>query len=786
MKESKLWYRNPAAVWTEALPLGNGRIGAMMFGGTQEERIDLNEDTLWSGAAGSNTKDGARRFFEQARDLALQNRCREAEELLQNNFCGEYGEAYLALGTLAVRHFGCEFPENYRRELDLGRAVHTVRFSSGKAFWERTAFVSAPLQALVLHYSSSLPGGVSFKARLESQLRHTVSVRDGALLMQLQCPGHAEPVYVDSPDPIHYPADESLRGIRALGALRAEAKGGRVSAENGALRVEGADEVTLYFCVRSDFKDWRTPPAQSDVPYEADCLADLGRACAVPFTEALAGHETDFSRFFGRVQLSLDGGERYGELPTDERLNSFASHPDDLGLPVLLFDYGRYLAISASRPGTQPMNLQGIWNNSLVPPWSSNYTTNINTEMNYWPVLPCGLAELQEPLDRMMLELREAGRETAREYYRSGGFAVHHNVDLWRHTNPVGMGRKGCCTYGFWPMGAGWLCRHLYERYEYTLDREYLRTVAYPVMKEACEFYLGVLVTNERGERIFCPSTSPENRYLKDGEPLAVAETTTMTTAILHELFRNCAHCCGLLGTDAEFAARLRTEEAAMPPFRTGSDGRLLEWDREYAEETPQNRHVSHLYALYPANEISPRRTPELADACRKSLEARTDEGTGWSLGWKICFWASLGDGDRALKLLRRQLRPVTTTDTIYTTGGGTYPNLFDAHPPFQIDGNFGACAGVAQMLLQSDGGELYLLPALPSAWAAGSVRGLRAKGALEVSMRWADGRLLSAELTASADTAAVVHAAGKTFRVALAKGETKSFPEENFRDASL
>lgn len=465
------------------------------------------------------------------------------------------------------------------------------------------------------------------------------------------------------------------------------------------------------------------------------------------------------------------------ELPTDERLRLYQQDDRDPGLAALAFDYGRYLLISSSRPGSQPANLQGIWNREVRPPWSCNFTTNINLEMNYWPALVCGLEETAEPLHDLIRDLSEIGRETARFYYDAEGFAVHHNVDLWGHCNPVGRRRKGGAAHDFWPMGGTWLVQHLYAYYGYTGDRSFLEKTAYPCMREAARFCLDVLSEDGDGHLALIPATSPENRFSLDGHACGVSKTSDMSDAIMRDTFANTLAAARLLKVEPELQKRLEAALERLPPYRIGKDGRLLEWNEEFAEIDPAHRHVSHLFGLYPSHQINAEETPELADACRKSLEGRTDEGTGWSLGWKICLWARLHDGGHALRILKRQFR-LSEAESMEQRhqGGGTYPNLLDAHPPFQIDGNFGACAGIAELLVQSGEDYVELLPALPPQWRDGSLSGIRGMGGLRISLAWKDGRLTDAAITSDRERTVEIRLNGWRCRTKLDANKTLSW----------
>ncbi len=746
--ELKLWYDKPAEKWTEALPLGNGRIGAMVHGGMSEEKICFNEDTLWSGYPHDKNEPERYVYYRQARELAREHRYGEAQRLLEENFTGGFTEAYMPMGDLHLKMShgeGC----CYRRELDLRTGVHRVSYQAGGSGYIRTTFLSCPAQVFVMRLQSERKGGLSFTISFDSQLRHMVVSREGKLEACGLCPSHADPHYLGIAEPVTYSDRKEETGIRYFSLIQVETADGAVESRDGEIRVSDATEAVVYLGVRSNFAGIDLSPELAGKPYEEPCRRDVEGAVKKGFAALLAEHEKDFSAYFDRVSLYLGEDEKAG-IPTYERLRSFREKGDDHWLPVYLFQFGRYLTISASRPGSQATNLQGIWNDSTLPPWSSNYTININTEMNYWPVFSCNLAEMNEPLVDLIRGVSVKGRGTAERYYQAPGFVSHHNTDLWRSANPVGGKRRGCGCWAYWPMSSGWLCEHLYTQYEYTLDREFLEQTAYPIMKEAALFYLAVL-EEENGYLAFGPSTSPENSFLWEGEWVAVSRTNAMTMTIIKELFENCRKAGEILGIQDEFQENIREVLGKLEPLRIGEDGRLLEWNEELQEAEPGHRHLSHLYGLFPADLITLEKTPELAEACRKSLLARGFEGTGWSLGWKVNLWARLGEGDKALGLIKRQLHLAEGNEA------GTCPNFFGSCPPFQIDGNFGVTSGIAEMLLQSRDGQIFLLPALPGEWSQGSVSGLRAKGGVEVSMSWKEGRLTDVKLLFTRDIAVVL-----------------------------
>ena len=743
--ELKLQYRQPAARWADALPLGNGRLGAMVTGGVERERIYLNEDTLWSGFPTERDTPPEPGALAEVRRLILQQKDYVAGDEAAKKLQGPFTESYQPLGELIVEFDGRTGAEDYRIELDLDAAVCRTTYRAGPASFAREAFVSAPDQVLVCRLDSSAGGGLNCTLRLKSPMPFQAAAEGAWLRLTARAPAHAEPSYRNMPEPLRYD-DAEGKGMRAEALLLAIADDGSVTAAGGALRVERATRVTLLLAAATGFRGFDKLPDLGADQIHASCLRTLEAARKKSYAALREAHVAEHCALFRRVALELPATEA-SALPTGERLARNKDQADP-SLAALYFQYGRYLLIASSRRGSQAANLQGIWSDTQMPPWSSNYTTNINVEMNYWPAEVANLSECHEPLFDLIEDLSHTGARSARIAYGLDGWVAHHNSDLWRRSNAVGM-KTGDPRWANWPMAAPWLCEHLWEHYLFTGDREFLARRAWPLMKTAAQFLLGWLVDDGQGGLTTCPSISPENGFYAPGTDRKVATVDagcTMDRALIQELFGNCMAATRVLDRDRGFAAQLEAALKRLAPFLKGSEGQLLEWSQEYAEPEPGHRHMSHLYTLHPSPLFTWTRTPEWMEAVRRSLDLRLKSGgvhTGWSAAWIVCFRARLRQGSEAGGALSRLFAQSTNL------------NLLDTHPTgdggaiFQIDGNFGATAGIAEMLLQSHDGEISFLPALPPEWSAGAYRGLRARGGLTVGVEWRKGQAVSAQLDA-------------------------------------
>ena len=726
--QNRYYFTHPAACWNEAVPLGNGSLGAMVYGGIKTEKISLNHDTLWSGRPHNHGKSTAADAFYAARALTMSGKYAEATERIEQEFLSGGTARYLPFGDLLL-----EFDEPdaaaYVRELELDRAVHTVHFHANGAEHRRESFVSFPDNVLVMHITASGRATINFSLRLASPLQHTVHAVGDVLCLDGECPVGRET----------YPEEPTERGIAFRGGAAVDAVGGIVSVADGEISVRGSSSAVLVFSICTSFNGWNRCPQTEGREYKNALLDTIATARALGWDALLARHLADYRALYSQVSLDLGESGREG-IPTDVRLAEFAENPDDNSLFALLFDFGRYLLIASSRAGSQPANLQGIWNDQLFPPWACGFTVNINLEMNYWPAMMCGLGECHEPLARFAQALREAGQFSAANDYRARGFMVHHATDIWAVTGSI----RCPVRCAFFCGAAGWLCRNLYDYYEYTMDRNYLRDTCLPIMRDAAAFYLDVLCDRGDGMLSVVPQGSPENgfAYNDDGviKTAGIARNAAMTDSIVYDLFTNCRKAMAELGEiDAEFDASIAAALDKMVPWRIASDGRIAEWNDSFIETDPHHRHISPLYALHPAGYIKVG-TPE-AEACRKLLDSRGDASTGWSVAWKANCFARLQDGNRALALLRLQMEPVAPEVTEISMHGGTYPNLFCAHPPFQIDGNFGAVSAITEMLITRDGTPL---PALPEAWRSGSLCGVRIHGGRVADLIWENGRVKS------------------------------------------
>jgi alpha-L-fucosidase 2 len=739
-----LWYRQPAEAWTEALPVGNGRLGAMVFGGVARERLQLNEDTLYAGGPYDPSDPGALLALPRVRELIAAGQYAEAQALANEKMMARplRMPSYQTIGDLVLGFGASSFAENYRRDLDLDSAVAGVAYRQDGVNWTREVFASAVDQVIVMRIRADRAGAVGLRASFETPMPGAVRVEGDSLILAGG-----------------YTSQEGLpAALRFEARVRLVAQGGELVSTEDALTLRGANSALLLIAIATSYRRF------DDVGGDASALARarLEAVRGKTWDDLAAAHTADHRRLFRRVSLDL-GRTPAAERPTDARIrNSQVS--EDPQLAALYFQYARYLLISCSRPGTQPANLQGLWNDKPSAPWGSKYTININTEMNYWPAEPANLAECVQPLVALVKDLAITGARTARVNYGARGWVAHHNTDLWRATAPIDGAR-----WGLWPTGGAWLCQHLWDHYDYGGDRAYLADI-YPLMRGAAEFFLDTLVPDPTGQYLVTsPSISPENEHPMGA---AVCAGPAMDRQILRDLFRHCMRAAEILRVDADFRAACAAASAKLPPDRIGKAGQLQEWLEDWDMEAPEpnHRHVSHLYGLFPSDQVNLRRTPELAAAARRSLELRGDLSTGWAIAWRINLWARLRDAEHTHSVVKLLLDP-----------SRTYPNMFDAHPPFQIDGNFGGANGILEMLLQCIDGEIELLPALPRAWATGSVRGVRARGGFELDIRWRDGLLQEAVLRGTPGGIAQVRYRDVVRRVRVSKGGSVKLPVSRF-----
>lgn len=769
-----LWYNRPANFFEESFVLGNGKMGASVFGGVYTEKIYLNDATLWSGEPEDpNMYPDAYKNIPKVRE-ALRNHDYKVADSLNKINHGVFSESFAPLGTLLIQSKHKGTYEKYYRELDFSQAVSKVDYRIDGASFHREYFVSHPDQVMIIELTSDKKKAINCSIGFESLLKYKITPEKNRIRIDGYAPYHAVPSYMgDVPNAVL--SDEN-RGTRFTAIIDAKTIEGEISCTNSTLELSGCSSVVLTISVETSFNGYDKNPATEGKNNQAIVLQNLNRAVQKPLAQLRNNHIADYQTYYDRLTLDL-GATTAPDLPTDKRLKRYAEGKEDKNLEILYFQYGRYLLISSSRTEGVPANLQGIWNPYLRPPWSSNFTLNINAEENYWMAETANLSEMHTPLLTFIEGIAETGKITAQNFYGTRGWAACHNSDIWAMSNQVDDFGNNAPNTVVWNLGGVWLSTHLWEHFQFTRDTSFLQSKAYPLMKGAAQFCLDWMVQDENGRWITSPCTSPENLYLTpEGYAGATSFGCTADVAMIRELFEGILGAAKVLKIDDEFTQRIKQVHQNLLPYKIGKKGNLQEWYFDWEDYDPKHRHQSHLFGLYPGHQITPINTPDLARACRTSLDMKGDETTGWSKGWRINLWARLQDGNRAYKMYRELLRYVDPNGltTMYDGGGGTYPNLLDAHPPFQIDGNFGGAAAVIEMLVQSTDSTINLLPALPDTWSEGSVNGIRARGGFEISMKWEDGTLMQTTIHALAGGQTTLMYKDKKQTIDLKKGKQK------------